>query len=287
VTVATELCHTELAYTGVETTFPAGYSAQSATAVFVTYRDVNGNITTLTPGINVTVQVDPASGAVTVMAVGGGMPAAPGTVIIDRVTPGVQATNFANLGAYSALTHQQLHDAAAMRDDENKYRVGRAILLPSNENANATWPAKSIRQGAGAGTLAGFDANGNPVVYSVATPPGYVLVPANALYNLQPETAIATPLAVGATDLLWLINVQAATINLPALNSRNGLPLRLVDLWGTANAGATQAHPHSVVPNGADLIENVNAPWAIAADGASLLLTPNKPDNTATNWVVL
>ncbi len=281
-TVGTTLSHTELSYTGVETTFPAGYSAQEATDVTVSYLDPNNNLTVLTPGINVTVSLDPTTGDVTVQAVAGGMPTAtPGTVIIDRLTPGLQQTVFADLASYAASVHQQLHDAAALRDDELLYRVNRAILLPTNEVVSVPLPPKATR----AGMLLGFDANGQPAVYASTAPAGYVLMQQSALtglLQLNPKKATASPVAVGTADLLWLIAVNGATINLPAVNTRNGLPLRIVDVTGAATA-----NPHSIVPHGTDPIDGVNAAWPLAADDGAVMLTPNANDGTATEWIVI
>ena len=303
-TVSTESSHVELTYTGVETVFPAGFTAQSATHIFVSYIGSDGSFTTLTQGVNVTVAIDGTTAAVTVNAIAGAMPTlVPGILIIDRVTPGLQATAFANLGGYTATVHQALHDAAALRDDELKYRISRAILVPTSETVTVTWPALATRQGVGgAGTVAGFDGSGNPTVYAVGNningltfgaggsvggqnaifgADGYHLVAGGPPGSIVIQTDATGTINVSATDAYWRLSHAATTINLPFANTRNRLPLRLKDVTGNALAS-----PHTIVPKGTDTIEGVNANWTIGADRGSILLVPNA-GGASTGWDIL
>ncbi len=210
-TVGTESSHAEFVYTGVEANFPAGFPAQDVNDIAV-WHVSNASPPVITPllnGINVNVTIDPATELVTVTAIAGQVPAVAGTIVIDRVTPGTQDTNFANLGGFSAATHQKLHDAEAMRDDEAKYRLGRAILVPTNETMPFTLPAKALRANGGAGSYAGFDGNGNPTIFLPEPPPGFSLQPVNPQPAAQtffagPASGPAAPAAfraIGINDL--------------------------------------------------------------------------------------
>lgn len=124
-TVATEASVAELVWTGSETLFTPGLSAQSTANVRVAYcPDGVGEQVSLIAGVHLT--LTKAGGAGETGAITGipvAMPAAPGTVIFTRDTPALQPTIFEQLAAYSARVHEKLHDAAALRDAELKQRA--------------------------------------------------------------------------------------------------------------------------------------------------------------------
>lgn len=118
-TVATEACYAERAWTGAETSFNPGFSAMASAHVALRFRTSLGVETNLINGANVTVTkagADGQAGAISAAPIA--LPSAPGTVIFERVTPAIQGTNFSDLAGYSATTHTALHDAAAMRAAE-------------------------------------------------------------------------------------------------------------------------------------------------------------------------
>lgn len=117
-TVGTEACGpTELSWTGVESSFAAGFVAYETSQVVVGYRNAGGAVSTLTLGVHYTVTLTGGPpGAVAVIPAA--MPAAPGTVIIVRVTPAVQGVDFNDLASYSADVHEKIGDLGAMRDAE-------------------------------------------------------------------------------------------------------------------------------------------------------------------------
>lgn len=137
-TVPTEACTASLNWTGVEAAFAAGFPALDPSHVSVTYAPAVGAPIALTPGIQVTVACDPATGAVTVTPLA--MPAAPGVVTIDRHTPANQGTNFANLASFSADSHTLLADQAEMGIAEMRRDLARAII------GTAIAPAPSVAQ---------------------------------------------------------------------------------------------------------------------------------------------
>lgn len=128
-TVATENCFAALNWTGVESSFPAGFPALDPSHVVVTYTFGTPAATiTLVRGIHYAATLDPATGMATVLPLS--MPAAPGLVTITRNTPALQGTQFANLATFAPDTHTTLHDASALRDAELKRRVGVLELAP-------------------------------------------------------------------------------------------------------------------------------------------------------------
>lgn len=128
ITVPSEACHAELAYTGVETTFSPGFKAEAREDVDVVYRNALLVDAPLTLGVHFdcTIAVD---GAVTITPIA--LPGAPGTLIVDRNTPATQVIDFANLGAFGPDVHTKLHSAAAMRDAEARRDIaGKASFAP-------------------------------------------------------------------------------------------------------------------------------------------------------------
>lgn len=126
-TVASEFCGpTDLRWTGAETSFPAGFSADAAETVKVSYRpDATAVRIDLVQGIHFNVTgAGTGEGPVTVIPLA--MPPAPGDVRILRDTPALQEVEFRNLRKFDNGIHTRLHDLSAMRDAELKMRLGAA-----------------------------------------------------------------------------------------------------------------------------------------------------------------
>lgn len=132
-TVSTELCYAERAWTGAETSFTPGFVANAKADVLVYARDpANGAVAQLTLDVHFGVTLGVVDNAVTVTPIA--LPAAPRTLLILRNTPALQDTNFSNLSKYSPLVHTRLHDAAALRDGEDKFHRARSLKAPLGEN---------------------------------------------------------------------------------------------------------------------------------------------------------
>jgi hypothetical protein len=295
-TVATEKSHAELAWTGVETAFAAGFTAQDVSHIAVTYGSGSPlAIANLVPGIHVYVLRDAATNAITVTPIAGAMPAAPGTVIIDRVTPGLQQTTFGTLGPFSPALHQQLHDAAALRDDELKYRMSRSILAPTNEVFSATWPAQALRANGGLGSYAGFDGSGNPTIFVTSPPTGYAVMPLNSNQTITGTFTFAHPqipvvLQNGGPGLFYISTdstnyytgtAQSGSSNtlrlaLGTVNMQNGRGLALNDssivgatIAITSGAGVGQPLKRITAFNNATLDLTISSTWSPAPDSTT------------------
>ena len=134
-TVGTENAFAFRNWTGGETSFTPGFSALAAADVLVYSRDeASGLSTQLVLNTHYSVTIDAATGAVTVTPIA--LPAAPKTLLILRNTPALQDTNFANLGSYQPGVHTRRHDAAALRDGEEKFHRARALKAPLGETMN-------------------------------------------------------------------------------------------------------------------------------------------------------
>jgi hypothetical protein len=127
-TVATETAFALRSWTGVETSFAAGFAAETTASVNVISRDpTTGVDTVLTQSVHYSVTLA-GDGAVTVFPIA--LPLAPKTLVIYRDTPGTQATNFADLVSFSAAVHQTLHDRWARLAGELKTAIARVVRAP-------------------------------------------------------------------------------------------------------------------------------------------------------------
>lgn len=103
-------------WTGVETLFACGFTAVSVDDLRVRFVDADELISTLTRGVHYDAVLD-AEGlpqlTPTVL-----MPAAPGTVVVDRNSAFTQDVEFEELRALSAQTNERLHDAHVRRLQE-------------------------------------------------------------------------------------------------------------------------------------------------------------------------
>lgn len=128
ITVPSEACVAELAWTGVETTFSPGFKALLTGHVSIVYRNALDVEYPLTQGVHYSVSIDSA-GSVTVTPIA--LPVPPGTLIVGRNTPALQATDFENLVGFAPKVHTDLHSAAAMRDAEIRRDItGKASFAP-------------------------------------------------------------------------------------------------------------------------------------------------------------
>lgn len=158
-TVSTELCYAERAWTGVETTFAPGFAALDVAHVVVEYRTAAGAVSTLTLGTHYGATRD-GSNIVTVTPIA--LPAAPGTLLISRATPATQSVAFEDLGDFPPETYNGLFDAAAMRAAEARRDIARAVRVPEGDTPPGFLPARAIRIGG----IFGFDAFGDPTVFA-------------------------------------------------------------------------------------------------------------------------
>lgn len=135
-TVATEAAYAEAVYTGVETLFTPGFSAQAAADVLAGYFDSSGLPVDLTQGVHFSAALD-AEGAVTVTPIAFPLatPAAPVTIWMQRDTPAIQGVDFTNLNQYDPAVHERIADAGAMRDAEIRSKFSRGVQ-PFNASAD-------------------------------------------------------------------------------------------------------------------------------------------------------
>lgn len=126
--VPTEAAYAELVWTGAETTFTPGFTAEAVGDVDVSYLDADDLPVDLTRGVHFDLSLD-GSGAVTVtpIALPAATPSEPITLIFERDTGAVQGTDFTNLNRYNASVHGTLFDRAFRILGELKARMGRAV----------------------------------------------------------------------------------------------------------------------------------------------------------------
>lgn len=149
--VATEACFASRSWTGVETSFAGGFSAQETSDVVV-YSRSGSTDTLLTEGVHYSVTLGPSDGAVTVVPIA--LPTAPRTILILRNTPATQPVAFADLGLFTANTHTELHSKAALRDAEDKFHRARMLGLPLGDTS-PTLPSLATLEGGVLGVVGG------------------------------------------------------------------------------------------------------------------------------------
>lgn len=134
-TVSTEAAYAELIWTGVETAFAPGFTAENVNDVRVSYLDTLLQPVELTRGVHFNTSLD---GSLNVTVTPLAMPAAtallPVTLVIERNTTAVQGTDFINLQRYNAAVHGTLFDRAFRILGEVKARVMRNIIPTSTSD---------------------------------------------------------------------------------------------------------------------------------------------------------
>lgn len=127
-TVPTEAAYAELIWTGVETVFTPGFTAEAVDGVHLSYLDADGLPVALTRGVHFNASLDSALNVtVTPVALPAATALAPVTLVMQRDTPAVQGTDFKNLQRYNASVHQTLFDRAFRVLADLKGRVSRAV----------------------------------------------------------------------------------------------------------------------------------------------------------------
>ncbi|MCD0419473.1 hypothetical protein LOC51_19840 [Rubrivivax sp. JA1024] len=129
-TVATEACYAERQWTGAETSFAAGFSADDRDFVKVAWLDVNGLPVPLTRGVHYSVDLATGTNAVTVrpIALPPASADAPIVLTIERDSLAVQGVDFVNLASFDPSVFTRLFDRLTMLAAELKGRINRATL---------------------------------------------------------------------------------------------------------------------------------------------------------------
>lgn len=129
-TVATEACYAERQWTGAETSFAAGFSADDRDFVKVAWLDANGLPVPLTRGVHYSVDLATGTNAVTVrpIALPPASADAPIVLTIERDSVAVQGVDFANLASFDPSVFTRLFDRLTMLAAELKGRINRAAL---------------------------------------------------------------------------------------------------------------------------------------------------------------
>lgn len=202
-TVATALAGVDRAWTGVETSFVTGFPAKPDAEIDVTFIAPSGVETPLINGVHYSWTRAAVTELVTVQPIA--LPAAPGTLRIERNTPATQAVAFFDGQDFAAYVHEDQYDRAAMRDAElRRERAGlradvealfdTTLRVPDGEPPPERLPPVAQR----AGAYLVFDAAGNPDAVLPVT--GFPLLPGNATTPLQAVPLQQLDAAVAALD---------------------------------------------------------------------------------------
>lgn len=123
-TIENQNSYRELAWSGVETSFNPQFRAEREEDITVQYEDADLAISDLTFGVHFDVALD-GDNNVTVTPLS--MPAAPGTLLIERVTRALQETDFQDLEDFPATTFTLLFDRLTMLVAENRRDIARQV----------------------------------------------------------------------------------------------------------------------------------------------------------------
>ncbi|WP_445486912.1 hypothetical protein [Rhodopseudomonas sp. RCAM05734] len=127
-TVPTEAAYAELLWTGAETAFTPGFTAERTADLDVSYLDADGLPVPLTAGVHYTPSLDAAFNVtVTPLSLPAASVASPVTLVFERDTQAVQGTDFANLQRFNATVHGVLFDRTFRILAELKSRVVRSV----------------------------------------------------------------------------------------------------------------------------------------------------------------
>lgn len=187
-TVATALAGVDRAWTGAETSFATGFPAKPDATIDVIFVAPSGVETPLINGVHYSWTRAAVTELVTVQPIA--LPAAPGTLRIERNTPATQAVAFYDGQDFAAYVHEDQYDRAAMRDAElRRERAGlradvdalfdTTLRVPDGEPPPERLPPVAQR----AGAYLVFDAAGNPDAVLPVT--GFPLLPGDATTPLQ------------------------------------------------------------------------------------------------------
>lgn len=234
--VSTEVYRSEHPWTGVETSFNAGWPAALPGYVKGVFRAPSGAETVLVQGVNYTVSIAAGSKLVTCTPIT--MPGAAGTVVFYRETPAtVEIVLQDNLNT-PALVYQDLHDRAAMRDGEIRGELDRALVLPPGASDTGAYEMAGRQfQNIGQPTLPTHAArlqDIQDVVTSVGNVPSPTLGQIGAILA-----------ATGVDVFAW--KVLSSTVQ--ALLNAN-TPSEIVALLRSTPIGAIQAFPFQNAPAG-------------------------------------
>lgn len=250
-TVATQAAIATFSYTGVETSFSAGFPAQDAAHVVV----ISQNPTTfaqtiLTLGVNYSVTLAAGTDLVAVVPIA--LPLTPATIIVTRQTPGLQATDFANLSDFPPATYTSLFDAAALRSDEATRDFSRALLVPMGETTPGILPNASARANGGAGSIAGYDASGRPIALTLAAAgAAFGLVVGGWGVGVVPRAANAAGTLIESSRAIISDNGTLTLTPVPS-STAQGLMVNQSGLGGS-NAGAIGPHGLGFAYNQVDI----------------------------------
>jgi hypothetical protein len=127
-TVTTEVSRATFDWTGVETSFACGFPALAAADLDVFFTTPAGATTTLVLGVNYDVSLASGTRLATVTPLV--IPAAEGTISIERSTPATVLEVLTDGQEYSLEVIQLMHDRAALIAAEYRTALARALRLP-------------------------------------------------------------------------------------------------------------------------------------------------------------
>jgi hypothetical protein len=189
---------------GLTTSFDFSFPVPLASDLFVAYTDANGTVTQLTAAQYSVVGIGTQNGGAVTYPLTGS-PIATGTsLFIQRIVPYQQLTSLVNQSGYYPNVVEAALDYLTFQTQQLAENNALALRVPfATIAADLVFPSAAGR----ANTVAGFDANGNAVVYPITSGVG--------AGDMRTDIFVAgTDFTPGTTTVVTLSRVYGSTSNI-------------------------------------------------------------------------
>jgi len=272
---AADAGYAELVWTGIETSFNPNIRAENVAHVGVSFVDSVGAITVLTRGVHFGISLG-GDGAVTLTPIA--LPAAPGTLVVERATPADQQTDFGGLSAFGPSIHTKLHTRAALRDAELARRTAvleLAVETGTDAAVTAAAAGSAVAAAASAAAAAVAEAEVLALVQSISFPT-VIAARAATISASFGYLSVEGYSAVGDGGSASYHRVGSEPAHAGKLQSADGAWWEIYDLilrpqmFGDPDATLTNAQAVAAAQGGRAVMKN-NALYIAAATIAGLL----------------
>ena len=193
---------------GSQTVFPYTFKIFNDSDLIVVLRDTNGDETTVTnysvsgagndSGGNITFTTAPANGK---------------TVVIRRVLPETQETDYVENSAFLAESHEDALDKLTMIDIQQSEQLGRSVKYPVTDSTELSTelPASVDR----ASKYFAFDAYGQPIATQYSTDTAIVSTWGEDLINQASAASARTYMGLGSSSIVDTTATVSGGDNIP------------------------------------------------------------------------
>ncbi|SIO58425.1 glycosyl hydrolase family 28-related protein [Paraburkholderia phenazinium] len=240
---------------GLTTSFNYSFPVPAASELNVSYTDINGNVTELSPSTYSVTGIGTSNGGAVTYPLTGSPIASGTSLTIQREVPYVQLTDLVNQSGYYPSVVEAALDYLTMQTQQLAEQTQLSLQVPlASTPANLVYPPAAAR----ANMLAGFDSNGNAAAYPVTASVG------------AGNLTIEGPFIAG-------VNFTAGVSNSVTLSQSYGSKANLgtVVMAGIAQSPDTYSLAGNVLAFNAVIPVGVDKIWCIGGTTLSLDVPPN------------